>query len=133
MNPTKRALGCYVGIIVAAFSIAAWALNGAVSGSSGDVSTMLLVAAIIELAAVVLTFAAGPRPIFNLISLVTSVLIAYALTMSFATQMNQLGNVVAGLDDASSLSSFFSFVAVSAIALVLSIVNNFLGKAKAAA
>ena len=116
MNPTKRALGCYVGIVVAAFSM------------------MLLAAAIIELAAVVLiNFCAGPRPVFNLISLVTSVPIAYALTMSFATQMNQLGNVVAGLDDASSLSSFFSFVAVSVIALVLSIVNNFLGKAKAAA
>lgn len=132
MNPTKRAIGCYLGIVVAGFAIAAWALNGATPNGTSGVSTLLLVAAILEFAAVILTFAAGPRPIFNVISIITTVLIAYALTTSFASQMNQLGSVVSGLDDVSTLSQFFTFVAVAGIALVLSLVDNFLGKAKSA-
>ncbi len=132
MKPTKRALGVYLGIVVAAFGIAGFVLNGTVANRVGTVSTLLLAAAILEIAGVILVMATGPRPIYNLISIVTVTLFAYALVLSFSSQMNQLGNVVAGLDEASSLQHFLTFVAVTGVGLLLSIITNFLGKAKSA-
>ncbi len=132
MNITKRALGLYLGIVVAALGIAGFVLNGSVANSIGSVSVLLVIAAVIEIGIVALSLAAGARPVYNLISIVTTVLFASALVRSFAPQMNQLGSVVAGLDDVSTLSGFFTFVGVVAVGMILSIVANFLGKAKSA-
>ena len=132
MNTTKRSIGCYLAVIVGALAIAGFALNGGVANSIQLVSTLLIIAAVIEIVGFVLSFAAGPRPVYNLISIVSSVLIGYALTVSFGAQMNQLGNVVAGLDTADSLSTFFTFVGITAAALLVSIVSSFMGKAKSA-
>lgn len=132
MNITKRALGLYLGIVVAALGIAGFVLNRGVANSIGSVSGLLVIAAVVEIGIVALTLAAGARPVYNLVSIVTTVLFASALVQSFAPQMNQLGSVVSGLDDASTLSGFFTFVGVVAAGMILSIVANFLGKAKSA-
>lgn len=129
MNKTKRTLGCYLGVAAAVIAIAGAVLNSGVSSSDGTVSILLAVAAAIEILAFALSLAAGSRPIYNLIPIVTSVLFAYALVVSFSPQMNQLGNVVAGLDEASSLQGFFVFVGVTAAGLLVSVVSSFTGKA----
>ncbi len=129
MNKTKRTIGFYLGIVAAVLGIVSFVLNRGVSGSSGSVSTMLIVAAILEIVFFVLELATGARPIYNLVPIVTSVLFGAAVVYSFAPQMNQLGNVVAGLDDASSLQSFFVFVGVAAVGLLVSIVGSFTGRA----
>lgn len=130
MNTTKRSIGFYLGIVVAAFCIAGFVLNGVVSRSSGIVSILLIVAAVIEFAAVILILVTGTKPIYNTLSIVSTFLIAYALVQSFVPQMDQLGNIYAGLDKADTLQNFFTFVGVTDVGLVLSIVSSFLGKVK---
>lgn len=130
MNTTKRTVGFYLGAVAAVLGIVSIVLNNGVPNSIGPVTMMLIAAVVIEVIFLVLPLATGARPVYNLVSIVTSALFAAALTYSFGPQMNQLGNVVAGLDDPSSLQSFFLFVGVAAAGLLVDIVSSFTGRAE---
>lgn len=130
MNTTKRTVGFYLGAVAAVLGIVSVVLNHTVANSTGTAAAFLIAAAALEILAFAASLATGARPVYNLIPIVTSALFAAALVMSFAPQMNQLGNVVAGLDDPSSLQSFFIFVGVAAAGLLVSIVSSFTGRAE---
>lgn len=130
MNASKRTIGFYLGIIAAVISIVAYILYRGVPNSLGEVATLVLIAAIIEIAAAVVGFAVGPKRVLNLISIVTAVLLANALVYSFGPQMNQLGSVVSGLDQPETLQAFFTFVGVTGCGMLISIVSCFTGRVK---
>lgn len=128
MKTAKLSAGFFLGILAAILAAAGAYLNTGVSGNSATVTVLLAAGAVLEVVAIVL--AKSGNAIGNVVGIVNTLLFTAALALAFAPQVNQIANVVSGLDQLETLNSFITYGVVNGIAILLAMVESFTGKVK---
>ena len=130
MMKNNKSIASILIVLAAALAVVSIILYGSVMYKFTPVYYMLAGAAVLALAGFVL---AGKLPRFSgYLPICVSALLASAAVWGSQLMVNQIGYVVAGLDGIETIRSWIVFLAVTVIAMILSIVASFLPMAREA-
>ena len=87
---------------------------------------LMIAAAVAGALALVLAMVKG-QEIANFVAMLHTILIMVAIGNSIAPMVNEMGLVFAGLNPTTNLTGFLTFVVVSCIAWLISVIASFMG------
>ena len=125
----KKSIGFYLGVAIAILTLIGLIIYSSDPRAMGSVKTLLILALVIEAAYITLSVFVRNKYV-DLISLAVAVLIALAFVNGFASQIDQLGWCVAGLDSWSVVSAFITATVINGIALAAAIAACFFDQNK---
>lgn len=126
----KRSIGFYFTIVAAVLFIVDTVMYASVMYTNTIVYVMLAAAIIWEVLVIVLSGKFGNREFFNWMPVIGAVLAAAAAVWGAELMVNQIGYVVAGLDEMSTIMSFIYYEAVMIVTLLVCIIGSFLKQTK---
>ena len=130
MMKNKKAIASILIVLAAVLAIVSIILYGSVMYKYTPVYYMLGGAAVLALAGFVL---AGKLPRFSgYFPICVSALLASAAVWGSQLMVNQIGYVVAGLDGIETIQPWILFLAVTVVAMLISIIASFLPMTKEA-
>lgn len=121
----NKALGSYLAAVAAVLSLAAVVVYNFVSIQNSAVMGLLIGAVVLAAASVALSKLVENNWIVALLPVATSVVITLAIGNAFTPMVDQLGFVVSGLDPVSTIAGFITYVVITAIAMIASVVSCF--------
>lgn len=128
MMKNKKAIASILIVLAAVLAIVSIILYGSVMYKYTPVYFMLGGAAVLALAGFVL---AGKLPRFSgYFPICVSALLASAAVWGSQLMVNQIGYVVAGLDGIETIQPWILFLAVTVVAMIISIIASFLPMTK---
>ena len=130
MAKNKLGFGAYMSIVAGILAIVACVLYRTVMYQYQPVYFMLIGAAV--LAVLGLLIGKAIPKLANYIPVVMVFLLFSAIVWGSMLMVNQIGNVVAGLDGIDTIMGFIIFATVSAVGVLMYIIAAFLPQAKAA-
>ena len=122
----KKSVGFYLASASAVLTIVCLILYPGVFARTGAVNTFLVLGLIAAVAAVGISFTVK-NELTNLIAVVSSTLLILAFCLSIGPMVTPIAYWYAGLYDYSTVSAYFTFAIVWAIAWILSVVVAFTG------
>ena len=125
----KKSVGFYLAAASAVMTIVSLILYPGVFARTGEVNTFLLLGLIAAVAALGVSFAVK-NELTNLIAVVSSTLLILAFCFSIGPMVTPIAYWYAGLYDYSTVSAYFTFAIIWAIAWLLSVVVSFTGVVK---
>lgn len=128
----KQSIGFYAMILAAILSVAGLAVYGSVMYTLNLVRYLLIAAVALAAVVIVLTFVIGHKSIFSAVTVINAALMAASAVYGASLMVNQIGYVIAGLDDMSTIQSFITFTVIAVISMLLYIIASFLPMAKEA-
>lgn len=128
---TKKSIGLYLLLAAAVVTVIGLILYGSVFAKSGSVNTYLILSLVAAAAAVGISFTAIPE-LPNLAAGLTTVLLFVGFCVSIAPMVTPIAYWYAGLYDYSTVSAYFTFAVVWAVAWILALVSSFTGIVKKA-
>lgn len=126
----KKSVGFYFTILAAILFIVGTVMYGSVMYTNTAVWVMLVIAIVWELLVIVLSGKFGDKAFFNWLPIVGAVLAASAAVWAASIMVNQIGYVVAGLDEMSTIMSFIYYEVVMVVTLLICIIASFLKQVK---
>lgn len=126
----KKSVGFYISLIAAILSLVGIFLFGGVTYKNSIVYVFLIAAVVLEVLMIVLSGMKGNMPIFNCLPIVNAVLMASAAVWGVSLMVNQIGYVIAGLDEMSTIMGLIYFEVAAAAGMLLNIVASFLSQGK---
>lgn len=126
----KRSIGFYFTIVAAVLFIVDTVMYASVMYTNTIVYVMLAAAIIWEVLIIVLSGKFGNKAFFNWMPVIGAVLAAAAAVWGAELMVNQIGYVVAGLDEMSTIMSFIYYEAVMIVTLLVCIIGSFLKQTK---
>lgn len=126
----KKSVGFYFTVIAAILVIVGTVMYTSVMYTNPLVYVFLIAGIIWEVLIIVLSGKFGDRAFFNWTPVIGAVLAACAAVWGAELMVNQIGYVIAGLDEMSTIMSFIYYEAVMAITLLVCIIASFLKQVK---
>lgn len=128
----NKTAGFYLTAAAAVLAVISLIVYRSANGALPLVFGLVAAAVVVEVLLAVLSKLFGNKGLFDLASSVCAVLMAGGLVLSFTTQLDALGYVVAGLYTMDQIMSFVIFAGFAAGSMVLYIIASFmdLGKQK---
>lgn len=120
----KKSIGFIFAVIAAVLSLVACIVYTQVMYKLPVVFVFL----VLELAVTVVLFLliGKNHPAKDFLALLSTIFIAGAAGAGFYLMVNQIGYVIAGLDGIDTIMSFIVFEAITIVAMIVSIIGNFL-------
>lgn len=128
----KQSAGFYALILGAVLSVAGLVTYGSVMYTMSLVRYFLIAAVVLAAVVVVLTFAVGYKSVFSAVTVINAALMAAAAVYGASLMVNQIGYVIAGLDEMSTINSFITYTVIAVVSMLVYIVASFLPMAKEA-
>ena len=128
----KQSAGFYALILGAVLSVAGLVTYGSVRYTMSLVRYFLIAAVVLAAVVVVLTFTVGYKSVFSAVTVINAALMAAAAVYGASLMVNQIGYVIAGLDEMSTINSFITYTVITVISMLVYIVASFLPMAKEA-
>lgn len=126
----KKSAGFYFTIVATILFIVGTVMYTSVMYTNTVVFVMLALAIIWEVLVIVLSGKFGDKAFFNWTPVIGAVLAAAAAVWGAELMVNQIGYVVAGLDEMSTIMSFIYYEVVMVITLLVCIICSFLKQTK---
>lgn len=126
----KKSVGFYFTIVAAVLFIVGTVMYAGVMYTNASVFVMLALAIIWEVLIIVLSGKFGDKAFFNWTPVIGAVLAASAAVWGAELMINQIGYVVAGLDEMGTIMSFIYYEAVMTVTLLVCIICSFLKQTK---
>lgn len=126
----KKSVGFYFSIVAAVLFIVGTVMYAGVMYTNAAVFVMLALAIIWEVLIIVLSGKFGDMAFFNWTPVIGAVLAASAAVWGAELMVNQIGYVIAGLDEMSTIMSFIYYEAVMTVTLLVCITGSFLKQTK---
>lgn len=126
----KKTAGFYLTVLATVLAVIGLVNYSAAENKLSIVSTLVAAAIIVELLLIIVSYTAGNKPVFNLASSISAVLMAIAVGISFTTQVDAIGYVVAGLYSPDKITRFLTFAVLAAVSMLVFCIASFtnLGK-----
>lgn len=128
----NKAVGFYFAAIAAVLSVVGVVLYGSVMYRYTPVYYMLGAAIAVAVIGLGGTLAMGHKALFSAVPVINAALSASAAVWAASLMVNQIGYVIAGLDDMSTINSWIVFMVITVAAMLLNIIASFLPMAKEA-
>lgn len=128
----KQSAGFYALILGAVLSVAGLVTYGSVMYTMSLVRYLLIAAVVLAAVVVVLTFTVGYKSVFSAVTVINAALMAAAAVYGASLMVNQIGYVIAGLDEMSTINSFITYTVIAVVSMLVYIVASFLPMAKEA-
>lgn len=126
----NKAIGFYFTLIAAILSIVSLVLYGGVMYKLPVVYAFCVLPVVLVVVAVALSFAGKSVPVFQYLPVVNAALAACAAIWAVYLMVNQIGYVIAALDDKSTIMGLIYFEAVTLLSMLLNIIGAFLRQDK---
>lgn len=126
----KKSAGFYFTIVATILFIVGTVMYTSVMYTNTVVFVMLALAIIWEVLVIVLSGKFGDKAFFNWTPVIGAVLAAAAAVWGAELMVNQIGYVVAGLDEMSTIMSFIYYEVVMVVTLLVCIICSFLKQTK---
>ena len=126
----KKSVGFYFTVIAAVLVIAGTVMYTSVMYTNTVVFVMLALAIIWEVLVIVLSGKFGDKAFFNWTPVIGAVLAAAAAVWGAELMVNQIGYVIAGLDEMGTIMSFIYYEVVMVVTLLVCIICSFLKQTK---
>lgn len=126
----KKSIGFYISLIAAVLSLAAVFLFGGVTYRNSIVYVFLIAAIVLEVLVLILSGMKGNLPVFNCLPIINAILTASAAVWGVSLMVNQIGYVIAGLDEMSTLMGLVYYEAAAVAGMLLNIIASFLSQGK---
>lgn len=126
----KKTVGFYLTVLAMVLSAAGLLSYSAAENTVSIVYILAGCAIAVGILLVVLTYFAGNRPIFDLFASASAVFMAFALAISFYSQLDAIGYVVAGLYPTDKIKKFAVFAILSLVSVLLCCIASFMNQGK---
>lgn len=126
----KKSAGFYFTIVATILFIVGTVMYTSVMYTNTVVFVMLALAIIWEVLVIVLSGKFGDKAFFNWTPVIGAVLAAAAAVWGAELMVNQIGYVIAGLDEMGTIMSFIYYEAVMVVTLLVCIICSFLKQTK---
>lgn len=126
----KKSAGFYFTIVATILFIVGTVMYTSVMYTNTVVFVMLALAIIWEVLVVVLSGKFGDKAFFNWTPVIGAVLAAAAAVWGAELMVNQIGYVIAGLDEMGTIMSFIYYEVVMVVTLLVCIICSFLKQTK---
>lgn len=127
---SKKTVGFYITVAAAILSIVGLVFYVGYRGAKTTASVLVAASIVVEVVLIVASKAVGNKPVLNLASTLSAVLLASGIMISLPSQIDGFGYLVAGLYSFDDMRNAIFFLIPGVIALVLYIIASFtdLGK-----
>ncbi|HJD02428.1 MAG TPA: hypothetical protein H9750_07525 [Candidatus Mediterraneibacter excrementavium] len=126
----KKSAGFYFTIVATILFIVGTVMYTSVMYTNTVVFVMLALAIIWEVLVIVLSGKFGDKAFFNWTPVIGAVLAAAAAVWGAELMVNQIGYVIAGLDEMGTIMSFIYYEVVMVVTLLVCIICSFLKQTK---
>ena len=126
----KKSAGFYFTIVATILFIVGTVMYTSVMYTNTVVFVMLALAIIWEVLVIVLSGKFGDKAFFNWTPVIGAVLAAAAAVWGAELMVNQIGYVIAGLDEMGTIMSFIYYEVVMVVSLLVCIICSFLKQTK---
>lgn len=126
----KKSAGFYFTIVATILFIVGTVMYTSVMYTNTVVFVMLALAIIWEILVIVLSGKFGDKAFFNWTPVIGAVLAAAAAVWGAELMVNQIGYVIAGLDEMGTIMSFIYYEVVMVVTLLVCIICSFLKQTK---
>lgn len=126
----KKSAGFYFTIVATILFIVGTVMYTSVMYTNTVVFVMLALAIIWEVLVIVLSGKFGDKAFFNWTPVIGAVLAAAAAVWGAELMVNQIGYVIAGLDEMGTIMSFICYEVVMVVTLLVCIICSFLKQTK---
>lgn len=126
----KKSAGFYFTIVATILFIVGTVMYTSVMYTNTVVFVMLALAIIWEVLIIVLSGKFGDKAFFNWTPVIGAVLAAAAAVWGAELMVNQIGYVIAGLDEMGTIMSFIYYEVVMVVTLLVCIICSFLKQTK---
>lgn len=126
----KKSIGFYFSLIAAVISLVAVFLFGGVTYKDSIVYVFLIAAVVVEALVLVLSGMKGNLPLLDWAPIINAALMASAAVWGVSLMVNQIGYVIAGLDEMSTIMGLIYFEVAAVAGMLLNIIASFMRQGK---
>lgn len=122
----NKTVGFYLTVLATILAIIGLINYASDERTATIVFALVGVAIAVEVVLVVLSGVLGNKPVLDLASSISAILMGAALTISFRNQLDAIGYVVSGLYTSDKIMPFVYFVGFAAVSLVFYIIASYM-------
>lgn len=126
----KKTAGFYLTVLATVLAVIGLVNYSAAENKLSIVFTLVAAAIIVELLLIIVSYKAGNKPVFNLASSISAVLMAIAAGVSCSSQLDAIGYVVAGLYSPDKITRFLVFAVLAIVSMLVYCIASFMNLGK---